>query len=59
MKYAKEVLMRLRLEIRDMKREDLKAVPYIQPYTAEEIIEHVYSNIETLIDYISKEDDAL
>ena len=57
MKDAKEVLMRLRLEIRDMKREDLDAVPYICPYTSEEIIEHVYSNVIKLIDRISKEDD--
>ena len=56
MKDARAVLMRLRLEIRDMKREDLAAVPYIAGYTAEEIIEHVYSNIIELIDCISKEE---
>lgn len=49
---AKAVLMRLRLEIRDMKREDLDAVPYIEGYTSEEIIEHVYSNVIKLIDYV-------
>lgn len=57
MKDTKEVLMRLRLEIRDMKREDLDAVPYMEGYTSEEIIEHVYSNVIRLIDCISKEDD--
>ena len=56
---AKAVLMRLRLEIRDMMRDDLDAAPYIAGYTAEEIIEHVYSNVITLIDCISKEDDIL
>ena len=47
-----EILSRLRLEIRDMKREDLKSISYMSGYTAEEIIDHTYGNVMDLIDYI-------
>ena len=47
-----EILSRLRLEIRDMKREDLDAAPYMSDYTIENIINHTYGNVMDLIDYI-------
>ena len=47
-----EILSRLRLEIRDMKREDLESISYMSGYTAEEIIDHAYGNVMDLIDYI-------
>lgn len=51
-----EILSRLRLEIRDMKREDLDAAPYMSDYTIENIIDHTYGNVMDLIDCIIKED---
>ena len=47
-----EILLRLRLEIRDMKREDLDATPYMSGYTIENIIDHTYGKVMNLIDYI-------